>query len=53
MLSMPVIDSLYNSDYHDHKYIPSVSAVIEYIDGKISRNINLSETNAELIVYDI
>ena len=40
ILSMPVIDSLYNSDYYTHDYIPSVSAVIEYINNATASNVS-------------
>jgi hypothetical protein len=50
---MPVIDSLFNNNYYAHDYIPSVSAVIEYVSScisgayEISYNTNIpSESNA-------
>jgi hypothetical protein len=53
VLSLPVIDSLRNSDYYTHEYIPSVSAVIEYISTMITTTANETENSSEVFVKNI
>jgi hypothetical protein len=50
---MPVIDSMLDANYHNANYIPSVGAVVEYVEQNSARSITNTETTTELIVYDI
>ena len=48
ILSMPVIDSLFNDDYYTHDYIPSVSAVIEYVNKMTAESTSVVSNDTEL-----